>query len=165
MQQQQQQAPPAAVRHVLPPHLRLAQQMPPQQQQQQQQMPPGYGAPTPAAPVFGALPHLAHMAQSVVQPPPPPAAAAGPAAAAAGPSSGSPAAAAAAGVKKKKARIPGEHKETECIICFGPKVEVMCLPCKHWQLCKTCADDLQRAGQPCPTCRRPVDKWMLVIKS
>jgi hypothetical protein len=101
------------------------------------------------------------MGAAAAAPAPPPAPQAGPSAAA-GAAGG---AAAAAAAKKKKARCPGEHKDNECIVCFAGKVEIMALPCKHWQLCVECAAALEARKEPCPSCRQPVNMWLKVIKN
>jgi hypothetical protein len=50
-------------------------------------------------------------------------------------------------------------------VCRVPQVDTMTLPCKHFNLCQTCANDLKAKGSHCPTCRQPVNVWLKVHKN
>jgi hypothetical protein len=50
-------------------------------------------------------------------------------------------------------------------VCRVPQVDTMTLPCKHFNLCQTCANDLKAKGSNCPTCRQPVNVWLKVHKN
>jgi len=47
--------------------------------------------------------------------------------------------------------------ERDCIICYGRSKNALLAPCGHVILCQQCANELKRAGQPCPICREKVE--------
>lgn len=54
----------------------------------------------------------------------------------------------------------------ECKICFTKTVDVVCLPCGHVCMCRSCAPMVMRGTPPhmnpniCPICRRPVSRMV-----
>jgi len=53
-----------------------------------------------------------------------------------------------------------------CIICLArPALRFenrYFVPCGHGSVCRTCATELRRRGQPCPECRQPIQSWLRV---
>jgi hypothetical protein len=66
--------------------------------------------------------------------------------------------------KKSKSNAVEEHHDNECVVCMERSIEVMLLPCKCFKLCTVCSDDISSKKQPCPWCRRDVDRHMRVRK-
>lgn len=50
-------------------------------------------------------------------------------------------------------------EEPDCVICFEPKLGpnedggAVLVPCGHYALCDSCANQLIKSGAPCPICR------------
>jgi hypothetical protein len=66
--------------------------------------------------------------------------------------------------KSKSKPAVEEHHDNECVVCMERSIEVMLLPCKCFKLCTVCSDDIREKNQPCPWCRRDVDRHMRVRK-
>jgi hypothetical protein len=49
-----------------------------------------------------------------------------------------------------------------CSICFTGSKDHLAVPCGHQFACASCAERIQRKGQPCPMCRSPIEKFVQV---
>ena len=71
--------------------------------------------------------------------------------------------AAAARVREERRRRESEAEtDAACCICLSAPKSHAAVPCGHRALCSGCAADKRLRGQPCPTCRGGVEKWMRI---
>jgi hypothetical protein len=49
-----------------------------------------------------------------------------------------------------------------CSICFTGSKDHLAVPCGHQFACASCAERIQRKGQPCPMCRRDIAQFVQV---
>jgi hypothetical protein len=97
----------------------------------------------------GASPTLVSPSSTPVRSPPPSSSAAG-----AGTT-----APAATTVAAATASVAEGYEGRECVICMEAPRQVRFAPCGHAATCRSCAEDLRRAHQPCPSCRGEVSGW------
>lgn len=48
-----------------------------------------------------------------------------------------------------------DHQQSICVICLSDLRRVLLLPCRHFCLCHSCAENLKFQSANCPICRIP----------
>ena len=56
--------------------------------------------------------------------------------------------------------VPAPDRLVECKVCYEHAVSTVLLPCRHMQLCKTCARRIVTDDARCPLCAAPVESYM-----
>ena len=56
------------------------------------------------------------------------------------------------------ARVVNETDVLMCIICWDQERAMLCLPCKHMQLCEECS----KSCPNCPSCRAHVQQYLKI---
>ncbi|ESU34773.1 Ankyrin repeat protein [Giardia duodenalis] len=59
-------------------------------------------------------------------------------------------------------KLLNSKKYTKCVKCRANAPNLVCMPCKHYVLCKDCGKDV--ASKVCPACNKPVEEFMEVFK-
>ena len=67
-------------------------------------------------------------------------------------------------VAAAEAQLEAEQDRHLCPLCEVEPLTVVCLPCRHFTLCATCAKDKRATANGCPMCRNPITELLSVYQ-
>eukprot|EP00128_Syssomonas_multiformis_P012091 Colp12_sorted_trinity150504_noHs@543 len=62
--------------------------------------------------------------------------------------------------EQEVAAQPPSKIETACVICFTSQFDTLVLPCKHLQMCYSCALKVKNGDNRCPSCRSEIEEMI-----